>query len=169
MTNCNFASNVLSSFTPINNGVPMKCIATTLFLFTSLLSGVIFSPNLIAQDSGEKTTTGLRVGTFDSRAIAVAYYRSSEFKTKIEKMHADLKVAEREGDSKRVAELQKRARNSRSTSTATDLAPRRLTTFWKKSNPGCPPLPRRPVSILSFQNGTSSTADRTSILSTCPN
>jgi hypothetical protein len=54
----------------------------------------------------ESTDTALRIGTFDSRAVALAYYRSSEG---LERMRPEwdreLRDAEAAGDSARVEEL----------------------------------------------------------------
>lgn len=47
----------------------------------------------------------LRVGVYDSRAVALAYGRSGEFEARIGKLRADHAAAEAAGDSGRVKEL----------------------------------------------------------------
>ncbi len=60
-----------------------------------------------AQSSDEKgPDQGMRVGTFDSRALALAYYRSKEFNTQMAAMHAEHEKAKAAGDDKRVKELE---------------------------------------------------------------
>lgn len=47
----------------------------------------------------------LKVGVYDSRAVALAYGRSSEFEARIDRMRAERAEAEAAGDSTRVEEL----------------------------------------------------------------
>lgn len=52
----------------------------------------------------------VRVGVFDSRAIAVAYYRSSDFNTIMKKLHAEHKKAKASGDTKLAQECETRGK-----------------------------------------------------------
>lgn len=52
----------------------------------------------------------VRVGVFDSRAIAVAYYRSSDFNTIMKKLHAEHKKAKASGDAKLAQECENRGK-----------------------------------------------------------
>lgn len=52
----------------------------------------------------------VRVGVFDSRAIAVAYYRSSDFNTIMQQLHAEHKKAKASGDDKLAKEYEKRGK-----------------------------------------------------------
>ncbi len=49
---------------------------------------------------------GLVVGTYDSRAVAVAYVASDGFREKMRKLQADLAKAKQEGDTKLVESLE---------------------------------------------------------------
>ncbi|NQT25135.1 hypothetical protein HQ585_07265 [candidate division KSB1 bacterium] len=66
-------------------------------IFILLIPLIIFS-----QDSNEK----IRIGTFDSRCVAIAYGRT-DFLKLINGMRAELKTAKEEGNEERVAELEK--------------------------------------------------------------
>ena len=48
----------------------------------------------------------VRIGTFDSRAVALAYYRSPEFNQQMRELHQAHQEAKQEGDAQRVAELE---------------------------------------------------------------
>jgi hypothetical protein len=48
----------------------------------------------------------LRIGTFDSRAVALAYYRSPATKERMQALRADLEKAKAANDEKRVKELE---------------------------------------------------------------
>ena len=48
---------------------------------------------------------GVRVGTFDSRAVALAYYRSDEFRSQMAGLKAEYEKAKAAGDEKRIQEL----------------------------------------------------------------
>ena len=50
------------------------------------------------------------VGTFDSRAVALAYYRSREFKEEMEALHAEHEDAKSRGDTARMEELEARGK-----------------------------------------------------------
>jgi hypothetical protein len=60
-----------------------------------------------AQQLQEKASaSNVRVGTFDSRALAQAYYRSDMFHTHISDLRAEYEKAKAAGDEKRVKELE---------------------------------------------------------------
>jgi hypothetical protein len=74
-------------------------IITSIVVLTSL-------PAVEAQTANETTKgSALRIGTFDSRALAMAYYRSDAFKDELKEMHAQLKKAKTEGDEQLAREL----------------------------------------------------------------
>jgi len=52
------------------------------------------------------TPSNVRVGTFDSRALALAYYRSEGFRRQMREMKAEYEKAKAAGDEKRVKELE---------------------------------------------------------------
>ncbi|MFC1758657.1 hypothetical protein ACFL2H_07800 [Planctomycetota bacterium] len=57
------------------------------------------APAVDAQSAKEKTKgSTVRVGTFDSRALAMAYYRSEAFKDHMKEMHARHEKAKTDGD-----------------------------------------------------------------------
>lgn len=49
----------------------------------------------------------LKIGTFDSRAVAIAYYNSKDFKHTIESSMSDMKAAEENGDKKAIAKIKR--------------------------------------------------------------
>ena len=60
-----------------------------------------------AQQSQEPLPVSkVQVGTFDSRALAMAYYRSELFGRQIKEMRAEYEKAKEAGDEKRVRELE---------------------------------------------------------------
>jgi len=60
-----------------------------------------------AQQLREKASGRLvHVGTYDSRALAIAYYRSEPFSRQIQEMKAEYENAKAAGDEKRVGELE---------------------------------------------------------------
>jgi hypothetical protein len=60
-----------------------------------------------AQQSQEKIPTSkVRVGTYDSRALAIAYYSSKPFKRQIKEMRTEYENAKGAGDEKRLRELE---------------------------------------------------------------
>jgi hypothetical protein len=65
----------------------------------------------VAQDteSGE-VTPRLRLGTFDSRAVAVAYARSETFAAKVGELREDLAKAKEDGNETRAKELEETGR-----------------------------------------------------------
>lgn len=59
-----------------------------------------------AQGPGDKDKAKVRVGTFDSRAVAVAYARSKEFNQHIRQLMEEQKKAKEAGDQEKVKNLE---------------------------------------------------------------
>lgn len=60
-----------------------------------------------AQQSSEQTAESqVRIGTFDSRALAIAYARSEAFEQHVKELKAELERARADGDEERVKELE---------------------------------------------------------------
>ncbi len=76
-------------------------IGTALLVVGSLTA----CQNARAASTQEEAPT-LVVGTFDSRAVAIAYAASDEFRAKMSAMQEELKQAREAGDTKRVNELE---------------------------------------------------------------
>lgn len=57
---------------------------------------------------GEAT---VRLGVFDSRAVAIAYYRSEEFKKLLANLHSEHAKAKAAGDDKRVKQLEDKGKS----------------------------------------------------------
>jgi len=80
----------------------VKNIVALVLVFGSCL---IYT-SLRAEDPNTKTEKAkLRVGTFDSRAIAIAYVGTDDFKQALKKMKEEQKKAKAAGDEKTVKEL----------------------------------------------------------------
>jgi hypothetical protein len=81
---------------------------------TSLrLAPVVLGLVLAAVPAGPVVAAGgapaaVRIGTFDSRAVALAYYRSPAVMKDLMAMHEDLQKAKEAGDQKKVEDLQAR-------------------------------------------------------------
>ena len=75
-----------------------------------LLSGLPVCTTLEAQPS-EQSISGskVRVGTFDSRCLAMGYYRSEMFKSRMRRIKAEYEKAKATGDQKRVEEMEARS------------------------------------------------------------
>jgi len=75
-----------------------------------VLAGLPVCTALGGQPS-EQTTPGskVRVGTFDSRCLAMGYYRSEAFKSRMLGLKAEYEKAKAAGDKKRVKELEARS------------------------------------------------------------
>ena len=72
-----------------------------------VLAGLAAYTTVGAQLSQENITGAkVRIGTYDSRALAMAYYRSKAFLRQIEDMRAEYEKAKAAGDEKRVKELE---------------------------------------------------------------
>jgi Skp family chaperone for outer membrane proteins len=84
----------------------MRVVKTIVALVLVFGSCVIFT-SLRAEDPNTKTEKAkLRVGTFDSRAIAIAYVDTDDFKQALTKMKEEHKKAKAEGDEKKAKELE---------------------------------------------------------------
>ena len=75
-------------------------------LFRIGLVGAIALATGVAVESGQKDSVGgpagaLRVGTFDTRAVALAYGRSEGFLASVRGLHREAEEAERKGQQKK--------------------------------------------------------------------
>jgi Skp family chaperone for outer membrane proteins len=68
-------------------------------------SCVIYSMVQAENPESKTTKTKLRVGTFDSRAIAMAYVNTDDFKQALHKLKDEYKKAMADGDEKKAKEL----------------------------------------------------------------
>ena len=72
----------------------------------AVLAGLAAHTRASDQQSQEKGSgSKVRVGTFDSRAVAMAYFGSEAFKRQLNDMRAEYENAKAAGDEKRVKEL----------------------------------------------------------------
>ena len=77
----------------------MKANQTALAIFVTICVLAMPTTQSEAQDLGiEKSETKVHIGTFDSRAVAIAYYRSASFNQRIEQLQAELKQAKKDGN-----------------------------------------------------------------------
>jgi len=84
----------------------------TCAVITVVLVGLAMYTTVGAQQSQEKiSASNVRVGTFDSRALAHAYYRSDMFHSHINDLQAEYEKAKAAGDEKRVKELEAESSN----------------------------------------------------------
>ena len=84
----------------------MKAVKTIVALVLVFGSCVIYT-SLRAQDPNTKIEKAkLRVGTFDSRAIAIAYTRTEDFNQALNKLMEEHKKAKADGDEKKAKELE---------------------------------------------------------------
>ena len=75
-------------------------------LTIAVLAGLAAHTTAADQQSREQGSgSKVRVGTFDSRALALAYYGSEAFHRQLNDMRAEHEKARAEGDEKRVKEL----------------------------------------------------------------
>ena len=85
----------------------MARLRMTCVVITVVLAGLAVQTAAAAQQSQEKTSgSKIRVGTFDSRALAMAYYRSEAFNRQMRDMRAELEKAKAARNKKRVKELE---------------------------------------------------------------
>ena len=79
----------------------------TCVVIVVVLAGLAMYTTVGAQQSQEKISgSKVRVGTFDSRALAMAYYRSEAFLRQINDLRAKYEKAKAAGDEERVKELE---------------------------------------------------------------
>ncbi len=84
----------------------MTCAAIT------VLAGLAVYTTVGAQQPQENTSgSKLRVGTFDSRALVMAYYSSEAFNRDNERLKAEYEKAKAAGNEKRVKEMEAAASN----------------------------------------------------------
>lgn len=77
------------------------------FVLMLIIAGLAVYTAVGAQNVKEQTSASkLRVGTFDSRAVAIAYARSENFMQYIKGLKAELEKAKAEKNEKRVKELE---------------------------------------------------------------
>ncbi len=73
----------------------------------ALVAGIVLAlAGPMQGDVEGKAEAKVRLGTFDSRAVAVAWAHSEPFKERIRGMHEELAKAKEAGDEERVAELE---------------------------------------------------------------
>ncbi len=79
----------------------------TCAVIIAVLAGLAVHTTAGAQQLQERTSgSKVRVGTFDSRALAMAHYRSEAFIRQVNDLRAELEEAKAAGDEKRVKELE---------------------------------------------------------------
>jgi len=83
----------------------MRTTKTVLALVLVIGSCVIYSMVQAENPESKTTKTKLRVGTFDSRAIAMAYVNTDDFKQALHKLKDEYKKAMADGDEKKAKEL----------------------------------------------------------------
>lgn len=84
----------------------MKTLKTVSVLLA--LAGLALAFDAPAEQPDKKNTaTTMRVGTFDSRAVAIAYYRSEAFKKEMNALKKEYECAKTSGYQERVEELNK--------------------------------------------------------------
>jgi len=85
----------------------MRTLNTVLALVLAIISSYVICSIVRADEPGEKIKkANLRVGTFDSRAVAVAFAPTKEFNQSIKQLMDEHKKAKAEGDEKKVKELE---------------------------------------------------------------
>ena len=88
----------------------MKAVKTIVALVLVIGSCLIYT-TLRAEDPNTKTVKAkLRVGTFDSRAIVIAYAHSTEFTQSIKKLKEEHDKAKAAGDEKKAKELEEKGK-----------------------------------------------------------
>jgi hypothetical protein len=99
------------ALSPSKKGPSMKTVKTLGALLVIFASCAIYAC-VRAEDPAAKTKPAkLRVGTFDSRAIVIAYGRSADFNQRIRKLKADRDKAKADGDQKKALELEEQGRS----------------------------------------------------------
>ena len=85
----------------------MKRFRMTCAVIIAVFCGLAMFTTVFAQQSQEKAFgSKVRVGTFDSRALAMAYYRSDAFRRHMVGLGAEYEKAKKAGDEKRLDELE---------------------------------------------------------------
>ncbi len=73
--------------------------------FATVITFLLLSILTVSAAAQDPAETGPVIGVFDSRCVALAYYRSEEFMTEINQLKADYEAALQEGDSVLAEEL----------------------------------------------------------------
>jgi hypothetical protein len=100
----------------LGKGSGMKRL--TVFVVLGTLVGLVGTSAMAAEpaakDAADQTAISLRVGTFDSRAVALAYYRkhlrSPEFVARMKKLKEDYDRAKAAGDNEKAKRLEAEGR-----------------------------------------------------------
>src|SRR5688572_6262145 len=97
---------------PMNTFLASARTSLTLSALAALaLCGLMLAGHRVAAASPQTsasvhtTTQAIRIGTYDSRAIVMAYARSPQFAAKMKDLQHQLAEATKTGDTKRVTEL----------------------------------------------------------------
>lgn len=89
----------------------MRTVNTILALLLAIISSYVICSLAHADNPDTKTEKAkIRVGTFDSRAIAIAYASSEEFNQSIKKLMEEHKKARAEGNEEKVKELESKGK-----------------------------------------------------------
>lgn len=78
-----------------------KLYSITPMIWLALISMILFGT--------ERTNaqTPKRIGTFDSRAVAIVYYNSKYFKSPMESLMSEMKTAQEKGDKQAIAKIER--------------------------------------------------------------
>ncbi len=77
-----------------------------ILLIICLVCNIFFSNPTLAANT-EQTKPVIKIGVFDSRVVALAYFRSAEQMTQLKEMHQEMQQAKAENNEKRIKELEK--------------------------------------------------------------
>ena len=80
--------------------------SNTVLALAALLVLAMYTTVESEQTQEKMSASNVRIGTFDSRALAIAYYRSEAFSRQINEMRAEHEEAKAAGDEGRVRELE---------------------------------------------------------------
>jgi hypothetical protein len=92
-------------------GPSMKTVKTIVALALVLASCATYAFVRAENPGAEPKPAKLRVGTFDSRAVAIAYARSADFGRQIRKLKVDRDKAKADGDEKKARELEEQGQS----------------------------------------------------------
>lgn len=85
----------------------MAILKMTCLVIIAVVAGLAAHMTAGDQESQKKASgSKIRVGTFDSRAVAIAYFGSKTFNRHLNALRAELKAAKADGNQKRVKELE---------------------------------------------------------------
>jgi Skp family chaperone for outer membrane proteins len=85
----------------------------TIAAFALVLGSCLICTIVRAEDPAARSAKpGLRVGTFDSRAIVIAYANSTEFNQSIKKLKEERDKAKAEGNDKKVKQLEEKGKSA---------------------------------------------------------